>query len=103
MLSTGCINQEIFDIDFDVIGIPSFTFDSSGIVLCDAIAVNDIIELVILLLEIILTLLGILEMVPALSGVENPQHVYLYEGVYEVSLTVEYSMDVPMYIQKLFR
>ena len=90
--SLGCINQEIFDIDFDVIGIPSFTFDSSGIVLCDAIAVNDIIEFSN-------TSTGDYSNIiwdfgdgsPTLSGVENPQHIYLYEGVYEVSLTVEYS------------
>ena len=90
--SLGCINQEIFDIDFDVIGIPSFTFDSSGIVLCDAIAVNDIIEFSN-------TSTGDYSNIiwdfgdgsPTLSGVENPQHIYLYEGVYEVSLIVEYS------------
>ena len=64
--SLGCINQEIFDIDFDIIGIPSFTFDSSGIVLCDAIAVNDIIEFSNTSTGIILPLLGILEMVPPL-------------------------------------
>ena len=42
--SLGCSDQILFDVDLFELGSPGFTYDSNGLMLCDSVGVNDLVQ-----------------------------------------------------------
>ena len=89
--SLGCSDQIIFDVDLFELGDPGFTFDSNGLTSCDLIGVNDSVQFTNTSTGDYTNLIwNFGDGTPIVEGVESPEHTYLYEGTYEITLTVEY-------------
>ena len=89
--SLGCTDQILFDVDLFELGSPGFTYDSNGLMLCDSIGVNDLVQFTNTSTGDYTNLIwNFGDGTPLVEGVENPEHTYLYEGTYEITLTVEY-------------
>ena len=89
--SLGCTDQILFDVDLFELGSPGFTYDSDGLMLCDSIGVNDLVQFTNTSTGDYTNLIwNFGDGTPLVEGVENPEHTYLYEGTYEITLTVEY-------------
>ena len=89
--SLGCTDQILFDVDLFELGSPGFTYDSNGLMLCDSIGVNDLVQFTNTSTGDYTNLIwNFGDGTPIVEGVENPEHTYLYEGTYEITLTVEY-------------
>ena len=89
--SLGCTDQIIFDVDLFELGSPGFDYDSNGLTLCDSIGVNDLVQFTNTSTGDYTNLIwNFGDGTPLVEGVENPGHTYLYEGTYEITLTVEY-------------
>jgi len=89
--SLGCTNQILFDVDLFELGDPGFTYDSNGLMLCDSIGVNDLVQFTNTSTGDYTNLIwNFGDGTPLVEGVENPEHTFLYEGTYEITLTAEY-------------
>ena len=89
--SLGCTDQILFDVDLFELGSPGFTYDSNGLILCDSIGVNDLVQFTNTSTGDYTNLIwNFGDGTPIVEGVENPEHTYLYEGTYEITLIVEY-------------
>ena len=89
--SLGCVDQVVFDVDLEELGLPGFTFDSNSLNLCESVGINDVVQFTNTSTGDYVNLIwNFGDGTPIVEGVEDPQHTYNYEGSYEITLTVEY-------------
>jgi len=86
----GCVRQLVYNVDFDLIGSPSFTLTSFGFEEYDTYSIDDPIFFTNTSTESPLEVEWNFGDKSETSNVFSPQHIYTNVGTYAVTLTTKY-------------